>query len=153
MTKFLIRGVVVLSFVLFSYAASIDSSFNGINLDLDEKLEKYSFLVGGHLYGDPSTHSVFPSASLLANIDMINGSGAKFFVSLGDNVRLTNYFSHYHKAFTSKLTLPLFNAIGNHDVTDRKMYEARFGKTYYHFVFNNALFVFLDSDGVFAVEQ
>jgi len=145
-TKFLTLGVVVPSFVLFSYAAGIDSSFNGINLDLDETLKQYSFLAAGHLYGNPSTHSVFPSASLLANIDMINGSGAKFFVSLGDNFRLTNHFPYYHKAFTSKLTLPLFNAIGNHDVTDRRMYEARFGKSYYHFAFNNALFVFLDSE-------
>jgi hypothetical protein len=129
------------------YADSVKSPFNGLVLDLDEAAGEYSFLVGGHLYGEYG-ESVFPSSSLLANLDRINASGAKFFVSLGDNFRKTEalHISNYLGAFAAKLQMPLFNAVGNTDVRDRELYEARFGETFYSFVFNDDQFVFLDGE-------
>jgi hypothetical protein len=143
-TKFLSAFLILFSYVSLTYAAAIESPFNGLTLDLDETVEEYTFLLGGHLYGK----SVFPVSSLLANIDMINSSGAKFFISLGDNFQRTDtlHITHYQKSFASKLRMPLFNAVGNHDVENRELYEANFGNTYYYFVYNNELFLFLDSE-------
>lgn len=135
----------------YSYlaAASITSRFNGLTLNPHEEVEGYSFLLGGHLYGAPENrHSVYPSASVLANIDLINSTNARFFVSLGDNYRATNNvnMSHYVDALARKLKMPLFNTVGNHDVTDRSLYEKHFGRTYYHFTFGSELFIFLDTE-------
>lgn len=123
----------------------LESPFNGLFLDLDERAGEYSFLLGGHLYGEYG-YSVFPSASLLANIDTINSSGARFFVSLGDNFRKcdTLQIANFLNSFAAKLQMPLFNAAGNTDLNNRELYEAKFGRTFYSFEYNEGLFVFLD---------
>jgi hypothetical protein len=126
---------------------SQNSPINGIALDLDEKPEKYSILLGGHLYGGYN-ESLFPSPSLLASIDSINAMGAKFFVSLGDMFQFSNavHISKFQDTFAFKLKMPLFNAVGNTDIDDRELYESRFGETYHAFTYNKELFVFLDSE-------
>jgi len=64
------------------------ASMNGRIVTPVESPEGYSFFAAGHLYGSPDNRdSVMPASSILANLEHINGSGAKFFVSLGDNVR------------------------------------------------------------------
>jgi hypothetical protein len=129
-------------------AEGIKSPFNGLSLQLDEKPQQYTILLGGHLYG-AYTHSEFPAASLLANIDKINASRAKFFISLGDNFRKCDklQISNYKNAFASQLKIPMFNAVGNTDLSDRELYELEFGKnTYYAFIYNDDYFVFLDSE-------
>ena len=48
-----------------------------------------------------------------------------------------------------KLDMPFFYLGGNHDLTNpimRKFWKNRFGPRYYHFVFNNVLFLMLDSE-------
>jgi len=50
---------------------------------------------------------------------------------------------------TSKLNMPFFHLGGNHDLTNPKMREFwrnRFGPTYYHFVYENVLFLMMDSE-------
>ena len=131
------------------FRISSKSPLNGLTLDLDEEMGEYSFLLAGHLYGAPENRrSVFPSSSFLANMDKINSIGARFFVSLGDNYRRANsvHIANYITSVASKLEMPLFNSVGNHDLTSRDLYEANFGKTYYHFAYNSELFVFLDSE-------
>ncbi|WP_420386314.1 metallophosphoesterase family protein [Roseivirga sp.] len=52
-------------------------------------------------------------------------------------------------ARTSKLNMPFFHLGGNHDLTNptmRKVWQNRFGPRYYHFVFNDILFLMLDSE-------
>lgn len=132
-------------------AKAIESPFNGLTLSQAEKADSYSFGVGGHLYGASKNHnSVFPSSSFLGNIDRINSSNISFFVSLGDNFRrLTEeHIGHFKSTVASRLKMPFFNAVGNHDVTNRERYEAHFGKTYYDFIFGNELFIILDTEWV-----
>lgn len=115
----------------------------------------YSFLVGGHLYGSPFSHSFFPAPSLLQNIDRINQSGASFFVSLGDNYRLITgvYPSNFFKSFVSQLKIPFLNVIGNHDISGnlpvqelKKQYQSFFGKIYYHFSCRKDAYIILDTE-------
>ncbi|MEN2284204.1 metallophosphoesterase [Algoriphagus sp. SE2] len=50
---------------------------------------------------------------------------------------------------TSNLNMPFFHLGGNHDLTNpvmRKFFENRFGRRYYHFVYENVLFLMLDSE-------
>ena len=42
------------------------------------------------------------------------------------------------------LGLPVYFAVGNHDMENRPIYESRYGITYYHFIYQNDLFIVLD---------
>jgi hypothetical protein len=44
----------------------------------------------------------------------------------------------------SELGVPVHFAVGNHDVSDRDLYESRYGRTYYSFNHGSDLFVALD---------
>ncbi len=106
----------------------------------------YSFLVSGHMHGDGSSNAGFPAATLLANLDSINNSNFNFFVSLGDLFKdLENDLPNYKKYFFNKLNIPLFNVVGNHDVSNG-LYENLYGKTYYSFAKQSELFIFLDAE-------
>ena len=147
--KLVIGLCIALCSAALSLAEGIESPLNGLILDLDGKVEEYSFLLAGHLYGSPGNRlSVFPSSSFLANIDRINSIDSKFFISLGDNYRRADdaHIANYRASVAAKLKMPLFNSAGNHDLTDRPLYESNFGDTYYHFVYNTELYVILDSE-------
>ena len=50
---------------------------------------------------------------------------------------------------TSKLNMPFFHLGGNHDLSNplmRKIWKQRFGPRYYHFVYENVLFLMMDSE-------
>jgi len=50
---------------------------------------------------------------------------------------------------TSNLNMPFFHLGGNHDLTNpvmRKFWENRFGRRFYHFVYENVLFLMMDSE-------
>jgi hypothetical protein len=50
---------------------------------------------------------------------------------------------------TSKLQMPFFHLGGNHDLTNhvmRKFWKERFGPRFYHFVYENVLFLMMDSE-------
>jgi len=146
--------MVILSFSLLCEAKSIESPFNHLKLSTDAQIDSFNFLMAGHIYGAPeNAPTVFPSASIIAAVDMINSKEASFFVSLGDNFRRPDHSSHianFQKSFSSKITSPIFNAVGNHDIhggKSRTSYEKYFGNQYYYdFVYGNTLFIFLDSE-------
>jgi serine/threonine-protein phosphatase CPPED1 len=52
-------------------------------------------------------------------------------------------------SYTKKLEMPFFYTPGNHDLTNTKMIEywgGRYGKSYFHFVYKNVLFLSLNSE-------
>jgi hypothetical protein len=51
-------------------------------------------------------------------------------------------------AALQRLPFAAFNAVGNHDVTERATYQARFGPTFGAFVHAGCLFVVLDTEAV-----
>lgn len=137
---------------------SITSPLNGKVLELSDTPQGYSFLCAGHVYGAPPSPSVFPSASFLANIDMINKNNATFFILLGDNIRAANpvHIENFKASLCSKVEIPMFNAVGNHDVGNRELYESHFGRTYFDFRQGSELFIVLDGQinrGEIAGEQ
>lgn len=143
---------VVFALPHLSYGAASDTIFSKYNdqylLESKDK-EAFHFFLGGHLYGDGGHQaSLYPSPSLLANIDTINNSGASFFVSLGDNVRVSNniQWSNFRTSFTNRLKMPFFSVMGNHDtLANAELAVQLFGPTFYSFRYHNNAFVFVDT--------
>ena len=115
----------------------VASSINGKLLNPLKVHSDYSFLLAGHIYGSHNK-SIFPAASLLANIELLNDLKPDFMVLLGDIVSGCNEleFAKLRESFLTKVTFPVFNAVGNHDVPNddlRVLYEKHFGKTFFSF--------------------
>ncbi|GAB4139797.1 MAG: hypothetical protein Fur0037_06180 [Planctomycetota bacterium] len=108
--------------------------------------EPFSFLVAGHLYGDPEK-AAMPAGTFKRAIPALAASGADLLVSCGDLFRIgiEQYFDETARALAG-LPFPVFNAPGNHDVADRAAYERRYGPTLGAFVHGGCLFVLLDTE-------
>ena len=131
------------------HAQPLLSPFNERSLDLASDRTSYSFLIGGHLYGAPeNSSSVFPSSSLLANLDPINATRADFFMGLGDIIWRSYDVEMplFKRSFAAKLKMPLFNVVGNHEMVFRRLYERDLGKTYYRFTYGGDGFIVLDTE-------
>ncbi len=108
----------------------------------------YSFFVAGHTYGVPSAsvphdglHGPFRDRFELIRSDRTMELG----VLTGDIV-WTSTIGSWDRVDedVASLGVPVHFAVGNHDITDRSLYEKRYGRTYYSFVHRNDLFIVLD---------
>ncbi len=124
----------------------IVSPFNKLAI-LDNSVD-YSFIVSGHFHGSSSNQSTFPASTLLANIDTLNALHASFLMSLGDMFLDVNeaYKEHYQKTLFDKLKIPVFNAVGNHDVSNGNKYEEYYGKSFFSFIYHTELFIVLNTE-------
>ncbi len=120
------------------------------NLDVNQSDEQFQFLIvtdrtGGHRPG------VFEDA-----IQKVNLLQPEFVLSVGDLIEGytedTSILSEEWKEFNSfidDLEMPFFYVPGNHDLTNKVMediYVQQFGRTYYHFIYKNVLFLCLNSE-------
>ena len=89
-------------------------------------------------------------------VEQLNLLRPEFILSIGDLVEggtedtteLKKEYDHFDNR-VSKAKAPLFHLGGNHDLTNpvmRSFWESRYGKRYYHFVYQNVLFLMLDSE-------
>jgi len=107
--------VFVLWLIAFSASAQ-RSPFNNLEVLPTDSNGHYRILIGGHFHGASSNRSGYPAATILANLDTINQLGADIFLSTGDLfMDAEKDRPRYERAFFSKLTVPFFNAPGNHD--------------------------------------
>ena len=108
----------------------------------------YSFIVSGHFHGSSANQSTFPAATLLASIDTLNKLDPSMLISLGDIFVDVNetYVNHYQNSLFKMLNMPLFNAVGNHDISNGNYYEKVFGKTYFAFILRSELFIVLNTE-------
>jgi hypothetical protein len=147
--------------ILFAFtvmrADTLVSPFNHKQVTGIDTLKDFHFLVSGHFHGASTNVSGYPASTLQANLDTINLSGASFLISLGDLFLDVNEqtIKNYSAALFSRLQIPMFNAVGNHDISS-PLYSERFGKTTQAFKTANTLFVILDTeinDGSIMEEQ
>lgn len=108
----------------------------------------YSFIVSGHFHGESTNMSTFPASTLLAGIDTLNNIKPIFLMSLGDMFIDVNetYINHYQKSLFDKLEMPIFNAVGNHDLSNNNYYENVYGKTFFAFTNHSELFIVLNTE-------
>lgn len=120
------------------------------SLDVNNKAENFQFVIvtdrtGGHRPG------VF-----LDGIRKVNLLQPEFVMSVGDliegytedTVELDRQWKEFN-GFIDSLTVPFFYVPGNHDLTNKVMedkWKSLFGKTYYHFVYKDVLFLCLNSE-------
>lgn len=120
------------------------------SLGLNNRPENFRFAIvsdrtGGHRSG------VFPAA--LAKINRLQ---PEFVMSVGDLIeggtedlyRVEAEWEEFNW-FVNRLDMPFFYVPGNHDLTNAAMipvWQSQFGRTYYHFVYHDVLFVALNSE-------
>ena len=128
---FLIHFIVLLS--LCSFAQS-DST-------------KYSFFVAGHAYGKPGVNNPGFHPPFKDKFNYIQSrTEIKFGVLTGDIVSPFPVAQDWDEidADIDSLGLPVYFAVGNHDMENRPLFESRYDSTYYYFVYKNDLFIVLD---------
>ncbi len=121
--------------------------------DFNDDPEEFQFAIvtdrtGGHRPG------VF-----MEGIRKLNLLQPEFVMSVGDLIEgytedraVLNTEWDEFEGFISHLEMPFFYVPGNHDLTNEVMGEIwaeRFGKTHYHFVYKNVLFLCLDSEDLY----
>lgn len=132
------------------------------NLRINNDPEDFQFVLvsdrtGGH------RAQVFSRA-----VEQINLLQPEFVVSVGDLIegnsdkpeRLESDWREF-QGYVAKLKMPFFYVPGNHDLTNKvqeKLWQAKFGRRYYHFVYKNVLFLLLCSEdppnsGTMSAEQ
>ena len=91
-----------------------------------------------------------------AAVEQLNALDPTFVLSVGDlidggtedTLQLAKEWNSFENR-TSKLKMPFFHLGGNHDLTNptmRSIWKQRFGPRYYHFLYDNVLFLMIDSE-------
>lgn len=126
---------------------SLNHSLNLITLiDSGEPLK---FLVAGHILGEHNEDILYhPATTLLTNIELFNQNNLDMIVLLGDIVKESNEktFENFTKNFLAYIRVPVFNAVGNHEIKNRELYIKEYGDTTFSFIYKEHLFIFLDSN-------
>ena len=137
--------IVFLWFFQSSFGQSIVSPFNGKSLQTDSLMD-YNYIVSGHFHGSGTNKTGYPTNTLLAKIDELNANDNSFVVCLGDLfLDVKNDIPFFEESFFSKLRVPLFNTVGNHDLSDN-VYQEHFGATNFQFKTKDDLHLFFDTE-------
>ena len=110
--------------------------------------ESYRFIVAGHIYGSSRPQASHPAVNILNNKDYFETLAPCMMILLGDIVPQASQADYevLEKQFLSQTTFPIFNAVGNHDVEERNIYEQRYGRTFFTFQYGAAQYIFLDTE-------
>ena len=107
----------------------------------------YSFFIAGHTYGKPGVNNIGLHPPFKQKFGYIKSRPEiKLGVLTGDIVSPQPDAQDWDEvdADIDSLGLPVYFAVGNHDMENRPLYESRYGSTYYHFIYENDLFIVLD---------
>jgi hypothetical protein len=117
----------------------------------DKRLETndqpVKFLVTGHIYGRPGQDNFHPAMTLISNLALLREQDLDLFFFLGDTVwqSTDENFDDLETLLLDRVDVPIFNAVGNHDVLKREIYTERYGNTVYAFEYKNHIFIVLDT--------
>lgn len=107
----------------------------------------YSFFVAGHTYGKPGVNNIGFHPPFKQKFTYIQSRPEiELGVLTGDIVAANPVSQDWDEidAEIDTLGLPVYFAVGNHDMENRPIFESRYGSTYYQFVHQNDLFIVLD---------
>ena len=111
----------------------------------------FQFAIIGDRTGGANVQRTFALA--MENLNLLQ---PEFVINVGDliegytrdKVELHSQWDEA-EAMTTQLEMPFFYTPGNHDISypeAKEVWKERYGTTYYHFVYNNVLFLILDSE-------
>jgi hypothetical protein len=107
----------------------------------------YSFFVAGHTYGKPGVNNQGFHPPFKQKFNYIQSRPEiEFGVLTGDIVSPNPISQDWDEidADIDTLGIPIYFAVGNHDMENRPLFESRYGITYYYFIYQNDLFIVLD---------
>jgi hypothetical protein len=107
----------------------------------------YSFFIAGHTYGKPGVNNIGLHPPFKEKFSYIQSRPEiKFGVLTGDIVSANPTSQDWDEVDNDiiSLGLPVYFAVGNHDMEDRALYESRYDSTYYYFKYQKDLFIVLD---------
>ena len=105
----------------------------------------YNFFVAGHTYGQPGVDNKGLHPPFQDKFDFINQRQAKMGFLTGDIVPVgTEKNWNEVDSVLKFLDADVYFAVGNHDMSDRQLFENRYGITYFDFSFEDDLFIILD---------
>jgi hypothetical protein len=120
------------------------------NLEWNNKSENFQFVIVTDRTGGMRS-GVFEQG-----VEKVNLLQPEFVMSVGDLIQgytedleeLNRQWDEFD-GFVYSLEMPFFYVPGNHDITNRVMedlWAERYGRSYYHFVYQNVLFLCLNSE-------
>lgn len=109
------------------------------------KHQDFKFIVAGHAYGAPGVQNNPFHPPFMNYLEKETDSTISLAVLTGDIVQESSDTS-FDKVqnYIQGFSFPFHIAPGNHDLKDINSYTNHFGKTDYHFKFNNNLFYIVD---------
>ena len=124
-----------------------DASLNNMFLSEGDD-EDYLLIVAGHIYGSHKPTASHPADSFLSNLGYFANLNPSMMILLGDIVPYSTEidFQNLEDSFLNKQTYPIFNAVGNHDVENRQLYEERYGQTFFSFPYRSSYIIILDTE-------
>lgn len=130
-------------FVLFIVVLSF--SFSNATAQSDSNL--YSFFIAGHTYGTVGIDNTGLHPPFIDKFEYIqNREEIKFGILTGDIVSPDPVAQDWDEVDVNidSLGLPVYFAVGNHDMENRPLFESRYGDTYFDFIYESDLFIILD---------
>ncbi|MGD1841776.1 MAG: metallophosphoesterase [Thermonemataceae bacterium] len=155
---FIISFFLVLSFFFEATAQtpakiiveSVEGATPWSSLEVNNKAENFQFAIVTDRTGG-LRKGVFPEA-----VTKLNLLQPEFVMSVGDLISgytedeaQLDYEWKEFKGFIDNLKMPFFYVPGNHDITNKVMeqkWKENFGPTYYHFLYQDVLFLCLNSE-------
>lgn len=109
----------------------------------------YSFFVAGHASGTPGVNNPGLHPPFKKHFPYLNNyPNLQLGILTGDIVRAFPFPTEKDWEEVdndiSKLNIPVYYAVGNHDMENREVFEDRYGSTYFHFLYENDLFIIID---------
>jgi len=148
--------IFLVSFAVGISGACVAQINNASTLDTIFSDKDYSFVVGGHYYGNSSNHTGLPANTVLANIELLNAPENAFHVILGDVfLDIKKDYPLYAEKFFPYLNRPVLIAVGNHDISG-SYFEENVGLTYFKFNYGSDLHIVINTeqdDGSIVDEQ
>lgn len=135
-----------IKYVVFFLGLSIVSCSDEHKGNIEKSPIEYSFFIAGHTYGAPGIDNEGVHPPFKNKFDFIkNDKHLDFGVFTGDIVPFGTVKNWDEIDVDIKtLGMPVYFAVGNHDMKGRKLYESRYGKTFYSFHHNSDLVIVLD---------
>ena len=121
--------------------------FSVLSCKSDKKTVEFSFFTAGHIYGNPrdEAHPKGLYKPFTQKFKKLNeDKNMKFGVLLGDIVWKSEFWKEAELDI-SKLKMPVHYVRGNHD-GKLDFFQGKFGKTYKKFMYQNNLFIILDTN-------
>ena len=164
--KRILLGTLAFGLVLGAYAISggsqgpksadgkiqvaVDNKNPWTHLRINENADTFHFAIVSDRTGAHRAR-IFSEA-----VDRLNLMQPAFVISVGDLIEgyskesavVTEEWKEFD-AYVNRLQMPFFYVPGNHDLSNPlqvKLWQERFGRTYYHFVFRNVLFLVLNGE-------